>query len=463
MHNLLFDYYFTRFGILVLLLACSGVAVIYWVLRRRWQGKQKALEQELAECQSMHFQKLHNYFHRIVAHEYGKGLDYILNKSTETLEGLGKEQTALRDKQDGIIVKTHELTQHAMNILYMFAEQPDKLKKELLNIRQLVESVLLELFPYAESQGVTLRPSLDDIEPVILDRDLTVLAIRNLIHNAIKYSERGRVVEIILTSVEDEMRPGKEIVIYVKDRGRGIKNEDKNSVFDLNKRGDGLIETGNGLGLYCARKAARLQGGDVILVSSSSNQGSVFKIILPLALPEEVIQEIKGKHPLRTGSVLRWGFAIVVLLVLAALLIYTLKPPKKVALLSFHGQYVTALGEDGGWLLRQEPELDNCGRFTQFYLGRGKVALLTCHGRYVTAPRRGSGRSDLALWQDSGLGDCGQFEVVELANGQVAFKTCAGMVFTAGDGGWGPGLQWLVVAETKDIRDWEKFTLQPQY
>jgi signal transduction histidine kinase len=462
MHNLLFDYYLTRFGILVLFLACSAVAAVFWIIRKRWQGKQKALEQELAKCQTMHFQKLHNYFQRIVAHEYGKGLDYILNKSTETLEGLGKEQTALRDKQDGIIVKTNELTQHAMNILYVFAEQPDKTKKELLNIRQLVERILLELFPYAESQGVTLRPSLEDIEPLILDRDLTVLAIRNLIHNAIKYSERGRVVEIILTIAEDETRPGKEIVIYVKDRGRGIKNEDMGSMFDLNVRGDGLIETGNGLGLYCARKAARFQGGDVILVNSSPNQGSIFKITLPFAMPEEVIQETKGKQPLRTEVVSRWGFAIVVVLVLAALLIFTLKPPEKVAIVSFHGQYITAMGEDGDWLLRQEPELGDCGRFTQFDLSKGKVALLTCHDRYVTAPKRGNQRSDLAIWQDSGLGECGQFDLVELANGKVAFKTCAGMVFTAGDGGWDPGLQWLVVAETKDIRDWEKFTLQPQ-
>jgi signal transduction histidine kinase len=63
--------------------------------------------------------------------------------------------------------------------------------------------------------------------------------------------------------------------------GRGIKEENKTPIFELSVRGDGLTEPGSGLGLYCARKAARLQGGDVILVSSSLNRGSVFKIILP--------------------------------------------------------------------------------------------------------------------------------------------------------------------------------------
>ncbi len=81
MRNLLFEYYLIRFGILALFLACGAGAAAYWVMRRRWLGRLQALEQKLAECQTTHFQMLHNHFHRIVAHEYGKGLEYILNKS----------------------------------------------------------------------------------------------------------------------------------------------------------------------------------------------------------------------------------------------------------------------------------------------------------------------------------------------------------------------------------------------
>jgi hypothetical protein len=140
----------------------------------------------------------------------------------------------------------------------------------------------------------------------------------------------------------------------------------------------------------------------------------------------------------------------------------TATPSPKMALVSFHGRYVTARGEGDDWSLGQEPGLSDCGWFTQYHLDNGEIALLTCHDRYVTAPRRGTTRWDWALWQESGLGDCGQFILHDLGRDGVAFETCAGKFFSAGDGNWGSGMQWSVVAETDRIEDWERFTvLQP--
>ncbi len=287
MHNILLDYYFTLLEVLVILFLIGGVGVaVYWAMWMRWRNRLKTLEQKLAEerakYDSEHLQALHDHLQSAVAHEFVKGLDYISKKSAETLEGLGKEQNVLRDKQDRIITKSHDLTQHAVNILDAFASERDKLQKELLSIKQLVECVLLELYPYAQSRGVTLRPNLDDVEPTVLDRNLTLQALRNVIHNAIKYSHRGGVVEIILSLGKCEREgAGKVICVKVKDTGKGIREENQDTIFELRKRGDGLIEPGSGLGLYCAREAARRQGGDVILVNSRLNQGSVFKAIFP--------------------------------------------------------------------------------------------------------------------------------------------------------------------------------------
>jgi hypothetical protein len=140
----------------------------------------------------------------------------------------------------------------------------------------------------------------------------------------------------------------------------------------------------------------------------------------------------------------------------------TATPSPKVALVAFHGRYVTSMGEDDDWSLRQKPELGDCGWFTQHHLANGKIALETCHGRYITAPRTGTERQDWMLGQESGLGPCGQFDLYELGSDRVAFKTCAKKFFTAGDGNWPPPLQWSVVAETDILLDWEIFTVLQQ-
>jgi hypothetical protein len=127
-----------------------------------------------------------------------------------------------------------------------------------------------------------------------------------------------------------------------------------------------------------------------------------------------------------------------------------------VALMSFHGRYVTALGGGSSWLLTQEPSLGDCGWFTLHYRDNGKVALTTCYGRYVTASNAGATRADWMLWQESQLGDCGQFILHELSDG-IALETCGERFLTAGDGGWEP--PWSVVAETHDMLSWEQFTV----
>jgi signal transduction histidine kinase len=286
MASILVDYYFTLLEVLVILFLIGGVGVaVYWGMRRRWQNRLKTLEQkhadDLAKHDSEYFQALHNHLQSAVAHEFLKDLDNISTKSEATLEGLRDEQSALREKQKVIIAKACDRTQHAENILALFAPERDKPPMELLSIRNLAERVLSDFFPFAQSMGVVLMPNLDDVEPTVLNRDLTLVALKNVIQNAIKYSFPGGVVEVELSLDNSGQGAGKTICVEVQDTGKGIKGEDQDTIFDLEVRGDGLIETGSGLGLYLARQAARRQGGDVILVRSSPNQGSLFRIILP--------------------------------------------------------------------------------------------------------------------------------------------------------------------------------------
>jgi signal transduction histidine kinase len=160
-------------------------------------------------------------------------------------------------------------------VVGLFVLEPDLPERELVNLPGLIDKVLAELFPFAETQGVTLRRELAALEPTQGNRYLMSQIFANLIHNAIKYSMPGGVVNVKLYLQDETIR------VDVHDRGRGVEEGDKTRIFELRTRGDGLIQPGSGLGLYYARELARLHGGDLTLVQSQVNQGSTFRVLLP--------------------------------------------------------------------------------------------------------------------------------------------------------------------------------------
>lgn len=299
MRELLFDYGIRFFDVLlILLLTWAVVAVGYLLLCRRWRVKRERLESHLAEEQHQverlrqdlketrdrydpaHSQVLHDHLQSIVAHECKRGLDYIIEKSNEVLEGLAKEQLTLRDKQSKVVNKAYELVQHAQNVVGFFGLQREAPQLELVNLRGVMEGVLKELWHYAEARDVTLRHNWNGmaLEPMQANRYMVAQILANVIHNSIKYSPPGGVVDIV---PHLESNGEKQVWLEVRDRGQGIEEKDRNCIFELRARGDGLVEPGSGLGLHYARELARLHGGDLILVESQVNQGSTFRIILP--------------------------------------------------------------------------------------------------------------------------------------------------------------------------------------
>ena len=112
---------------------------------------------------------------------------------------------------------------------------------------------------------------------VVGDRDLLVLAMYNLVENALKFTSPDEPVEV--RALED----GRSIYVEVADSGPGIPSEDLPKVFEELYRGSNArgIE-GSGLGLALVHRIVTLHGGGIIVRSRQENpRGTVFTVKLP--------------------------------------------------------------------------------------------------------------------------------------------------------------------------------------
>jgi len=103
--------------------------------------------------------------------------------------------------------------------------------------------------------------------------------LQNFITNAIKYTEKGKVV--ISAAAVDQ-----GILLSVADSGIGIDQQEQQKLFAKFFRSqDSRVRSinGTGLGLYVSRKLAKLMGGSISM-TSELNKGSVFTLSLPLSI-----------------------------------------------------------------------------------------------------------------------------------------------------------------------------------
>jgi len=133
--------------------------------------------------------------------------------------------------------------------------------------------------PAYEGRTISLLiPKIPSPFPMITgDRDLLVLAVYNLVENALKFTSGDDSVEV--RALED----GKTIVIEVADSGAGIQSEDLSKIFEELYRGSNARSTeGSGLGLALVHRIAVLHGGGVGARSSQNEpRGTVFTVRLP--------------------------------------------------------------------------------------------------------------------------------------------------------------------------------------
>jgi signal transduction histidine kinase len=140
----------------------------------------------------------------------------------------------------------------------------------------------------ARDKGLQFDLQLGENLPGVIIGDATRLRqiIVNLLGNAIKFTERGR-VELSVSCAE---RTAQRAVMYftITDTGIGIDSAAQAKLFKPFTQADNSMSRrygGTGLGLVISMRLAQAMGG-AIQVQSTLNQGSTFRLLLPCSLPE---------------------------------------------------------------------------------------------------------------------------------------------------------------------------------
>lgn len=147
-----------------------------------------------------------------------------------------------------------------------------------LNLSELIMEQVLDQETVSSSKQVEIKHCIPSHLFVLADKKMVEIILRSLIHNGIKYSNSGDIVEISCNS------NNRFAEIAVKDSGVGIPSDKKKDLFKktaLNSSKGTDNEKGTGLGLLICKEFVELNGGK-IWISKTHRKGSIFKFTLPL-------------------------------------------------------------------------------------------------------------------------------------------------------------------------------------
>jgi PAS domain S-box-containing protein len=173
--------------------------------------------------------------------------------------------------------EVEEMTIMLEDILIIGKSDAQKLdyNPELLDIVSLIKDIISE-YQLSESENRQIVYEISD--PVIcveVDRKWIKHIVLNILSNAIKYSDEGKVIEITIK----QRQAG--VSFCFKDYGMGIPKEDIKLLFEPFHRGENVKNiSGTGLGLAVLKKAVELHRG-IIEINSELGEGSHFRVILP--------------------------------------------------------------------------------------------------------------------------------------------------------------------------------------
>lgn len=197
-----------------------------------------------------------------------KAVEYKYDENTKKLlEMIGKQTKRIK-----------ELIENLLDIAKMEAGF-FKLDKKKVSLKDIIKTSIEEIKTVADNKKIKvsfLQEKSEDIE-IVCDKEQIVRVIKNLLTNAIKYSNEYTEVEVYYEKMD------KEVKLTVKDNGIGIEKKNLEKVFDRFFQVSSGTKSGTGLGLSICKKIITMHNGQIWAESEGLGKGSRFIFTLPLS------------------------------------------------------------------------------------------------------------------------------------------------------------------------------------
>jgi PAS domain S-box-containing protein len=245
---------------------------------------------EIKNKELQRLDKLKDEFLANTSHELRTPLNGIIGLAESLIDGATGKLADNTKTNLAMIVSSGKRLSHLVNDILDFSKLKQKnieLQLKPVGLREIVEVVLTLSQPLVRQKSLQLINAIGPSLPAAhADENRLQQILHNLIGNAIKFTESGR-IEISANVVENLSRFENEIalVVTVSDTGIGIPKNKLDQIFESFEQADGSTAReygGTGLGLAVTKQLVQLHGGD-IWVQSKVGVGSQFSFTLPIS------------------------------------------------------------------------------------------------------------------------------------------------------------------------------------